>query len=75
MAPDESGSRPALSIRFGSSLPAGTLVEIVDEAGTVVATYTSTKSFESLVVSTPILASDATYTVSVDGEAVGTVTA
>lgn len=75
MAPDESGSEPTLSIRFGSTLPAATLVEIADEAGTVVATYTSTKSFESLVVSTPDLVSSATYTVSVDGEAVGTVTA
>ena len=67
--------QPVLSMNFGSAIDGGSSIAITADDGTVVATYQSPKSIESLVVTSPDLESGATYTVSVDGIDIGTVTA
>lgn len=71
----EGGDQPVLSMTFGSALPAGSAIAVAAEDGTVVAVHQSPKQIESLVVTSPDLVAGTTYTVSVDGEAVGTITA
>lgn len=74
-APGAGSSQPSLGIRFGTGLAAGSTVTVTDQDGTTVATFTTTKQTETLVVSTPDLESGDTYTVAVDGTALGSLTA
>lgn len=70
-----SGSQAVLGVRLGSGLPAGSVVTITGDDGTVVTTFTTTKVTETLVLSSPDLAAGSTYTVAVDGSELGSLTA
>lgn len=70
-----SGSQAVLGVRLGSGLPAGSVVTITADDGTVVTTFTTTKVTETLVLSSPALAAGSTYTVAVDGSQLGSLTA
>ena len=71
----EGDGQGVLTIAFGSSIPAGTVITVTDADGTHVASFTTQKVSQSLVLSTPDLESGAEYTVwadaSVSGDAVG----
>lgn len=50
---------------FSSSFKAGTVISVIDESGTVIFMHTSTKSFNSVVFSSPELKIGKTYTLKV----------
>lgn len=67
------GGQSFVSITGNAS--AGQSVEVQDSSGNVVATYTAEKNIGNLVVSVDGMTDGETYTMVVDGEAVGTGTA
>ncbi len=77
-APDDSSAQAWIGGSFGSVEPAGTVVAIVSD-GTVLATLTAAKPFQSLVYSDPRLVAGQEYEVYVDaagaGESIGGLTA
>ncbi len=72
MAPDQSSSVNSVLIAFTETIPAGTLVNIQSNAGDEVLTFTSSKEFQSLLVSSPKLLSGTTYQIYTGGNASGT---
>lgn len=66
-APGGDSSQPALLIYFGATLSADTPVSVVDGNGENVVTVVPSKSFSSLVVSSPDLVLGDTYTIYVGG--------
>ena len=52
-------------LNLSGSVPAGTLVSISDESGTVLASYTPEKSFSSVVISTEAMTVGNAYTVQI----------
>lgn len=62
-------------VAASASGSAGSVVQLVDADGTVLAELTAAKQFASVVVSTPELATGVDYTVLVNGTAAGTATA
>ncbi|AWB43287.1 dockerin type 1 [Paenibacillus sp. CAA11] len=73
-APSESSSQRALLMTFPNTLEAGTLVTLTDSLGKAVVTFAPTKTFSSVVISSPDLKAGAEYTLSTGGKAAGTVT-
>ncbi|MDE0572225.1 carbohydrate-binding domain-containing protein [Demequina sp. B12] len=73
-APD-SGSQAVIGVSFGQTITAGTPIAVLDEDGTLVAAYTSTKDSQTLVISSPDLTSGDSYTVTFGGTVTGTATA
>lgn len=69
-APD-AGSQGVLAISFNSQVSAGSTITVVDSGGDVVASFTTEKTSQSLVLSMPGLESGATYTVVSDGTVTG----
>lgn len=72
MAPDQSSSVNSVLITFTETVPAGTLVNIQTDSGDEVLTFTSSKNFQSLLVSSPGLLSGTTYKVYTGGNSSGT---
>ena len=72
MAQAPSTASAQKSLMFTVSAGSGSTVEVKDAAGTTIATYSPTRQIASLVVSTPAVQQDVTYTVYVDGTAAGT---
>lgn len=70
--PDESSAQGWLAATVSGS--AGSTVQITDASAAVIASYTATKTFASVVFSSPTIATSQSYTVTVDGVAT-TVTA
>jgi hypothetical protein len=74
-APDNGEGQATLDVLFNSSQAAGTVVQVRSQDGTVIATFQSTKSFQSLVISSPELVAGQTYDVytggTVSGESLG----
>jgi hypothetical protein len=70
-APDANSSQPSLMIYFGTTLPAGTSVSVVDENGNNIVTVVPNKQFSSLVVSSADLVMGNTYTITVGGDVSG----
>ncbi len=71
-APGAYSSQPSVLINFNTPQPAGTLVHIQNSAGEDLLTFAPVRSYQSLVFSSPELASGETYTVSTGGSASGT---
>ncbi|WP_062200187.1 carbohydrate-binding domain-containing protein [Demequina salsinemoris] len=65
------GDQGYLSISFGSTVPVGTVLSVVDSDGTLIASFTTTKSSSSLVLSAEGIESGETYTVYADGTVTG----
>ena len=72
MAQAPSTASAQKSLMFTVSAGSGSTVEVKDAAGNTIATYSPTRQIASLVVSTPAVQQDVTYTVYVDGTAAGT---
>jgi hypothetical protein len=71
MAPDQTSSQYSALIYFPTTLPAGTLVHIQNEAGEDLLTFAPAKDFQSVAFSSPELAANAAYTVFTGGSADG----
>ena len=72
VAPGEGSTQATLALTFGGSVPAGTLITIIDDGGTQIASFTTPKASESFIYSTDALEAGADYTISVGGEVAGT---
>jgi hypothetical protein len=58
----ETSTQYSILNNFSTVIAAGTEITVNDQEGNVVATYTPEKDYQSVVISTPELAKDATYT-------------
>ena len=72
VAPGEGSTQATLALTFGGSVPAGTLITIIDDGGAQIASFTTPKASESFIYSTDALEAGADYTISVGGEVAGT---
>ncbi len=72
MAPSASSSQLSVLYNFTTVLPAGTVVHIASQSGGAMLTFIPTKEYQSVVVSSPDLASGETYLVFTGGSANGT---
>ncbi len=66
-APGTNSSQYSVAIFFNGAQPGGTLVSIKNSAGEDLLTFVPTKQFQSLVFSSPDLASGQAYTILLDG--------
>lgn len=73
-APSDTSTQNSVLVVFDQSYPAGTLVAVQSESGDTLLTFAPEKDFQSIVVSSPQLAQNATYTVYVGGSASGDTT-
>lgn len=71
--PSTSSTQNSIAVAFDSALPGGTLIHVETANGEEILTYESPKAFQLFVFSSPELQTNTTYTVYVDGEAIGTV--
>jgi hypothetical protein len=71
MAQSPQSDQATISIRFGSTIAAGTMIQIQTSDGTPVATFQAAKAVQSLVFSSPELNDGASYQVLVGGDASG----
>lgn len=74
-APDAGSNRSSIVATFASPLLAGTTVEIADASGVVLATVATEKTSASLIFTTDGITDGAQYTLTADGQALGSVTA
>lgn len=66
-APSTASTQNSIMVNFSSGQKAGTLVQILDSAGDPVVGFTPTKSFQSVLFSSPELVTGESYTVSLGG--------
>lgn len=66
-APGTGSTQNSIMVNFSSGQTAGTLVQLLDSAGEPVIGFTPTKPFQSIVFSSPDLATGESYTVSLGG--------
>ncbi|WP_045732209.1 carbohydrate-binding domain-containing protein [Pseudarthrobacter chlorophenolicus] len=69
VTPAESSTQSGVQVTLGSSVPAGTVIQIADSSGTVVAAFVTTKAAASLVFSSAAITAGAKYTVYTGGTA------
>ena len=69
--PSTSSEQATLALWFDGTVPAGTVVRIEDADGTAVLTWEASKSFGSLVLSSPQIEAGVTYEVLLEGEVSG----
>ena len=74
MAPSTTSTQNSLLINLESSLPAGAAVHIEDENGNTLLTYIPAKTFQSIVISSPLIETGKTYSILTGGEVAGEVT-
>lgn len=67
--PDATSAQASLGLTLGQAYPAGTVVQVTAEDGTLVASFEARKTLESFVLSSPDLVAGASYTVWVGGTA------
>jgi len=72
-APSVSSSQYSLLYNFTSALPAGTMIHIETTDGQEVLTFVPTKTYQSLVFSSPELQSGTNYVIYTGGSSTGTV--
>jgi hypothetical protein len=72
-APDTSSTQYAVMVNFASTLAAGTLIHIEDASGNDILTFAASKTFQSVVLSSPELQKGQSYTVYTGGSATGTI--
>ena len=68
--PSTSSTQPILNINT-SSLNAGELINVTDSNGTNILTFAPTKTVQSIIISTPDLKLNSTYTISSGGSSTG----
>lgn len=71
----EAPASTSLSLRFQATVSAGAVLEIVDDAGSVLVTFEAAKPFQSFVYASPDVVAGSSYRVVLDGEEIGTVSA
>jgi hypothetical protein len=69
VAPGDSSTQSGVQVTLESPVPAGTVIQLADSAGKVVAAFTTTKATASLVFSSPDIAKGQQYTVYTGGTA------
>jgi hypothetical protein len=62
VTPATASPQSAVQLTFASSVPAGTVIQVADGGGNVVATFTTTKTASSLIFSSPAIGAGETYT-------------
>lgn len=72
MAPDATSTQYAILYNFDAMQAAGTLVHIQSSTGEDLLTFAPTKSFQSVVISSPQIVNGETYTVFTGGTSTGT---
>lgn len=70
-APDSTSTQPSLIYNFASAQVAGTPVNLSTAGGESIVTVIPTKTFQSVVISTPALAQGEDYVLSTGGQATG----
>lgn len=71
MAPDSTSGQNSVLINFDTSMAAGTLVHIQNEAGVNILTFAPAKDFQSITFSSPDLTTGGTYEVFTGGSSTG----
>lgn len=71
--PDDSSAQGWFSAALDQTYGAGEDVQVLDESGSVIAEFTSVKTFQSVVLSDAGLEDAATYSITVGGQSAGTV--
>ncbi|MCU1407052.1 MAG: hypothetical protein JWQ43_3355 [Glaciihabitans sp.] len=71
VSPSTDSTQSFVAMSLTAAQPAGTVVQLVDDSGTVVASYESTKDFQSVVFSSAGIVDGAVYSVYVGGTATG----
>jgi hypothetical protein len=69
VTPGESSTQSGVQVTLGSSVPAGTVIQVADSSGTVVAAFVTTKATASLVFSSAAVTAGQEYTVYTGGTA------
>lgn len=69
VAPSSGSTQSGIQATFSTTVAAGTAIQIVDSAGTAVATFVTTKDMNSLVFSSPAITAGDSYTVYTGGTA------
>lgn len=72
VAPGEGSTQATLALTFGGTLPAGTLITIMDGDGAQIASFSTQKASQSYIYSSDALKEGADYEISVGGEVTGT---
>ncbi len=60
--PDNTSTQYVISATFESTQQAGTSVKLVDESGAEIIDFTSAKTFDNIIISSPDILKDKTYT-------------
>ena len=71
MAPSADSSQPSIFVALDSPASAGKLFSLQDENGNTVVAYAPAKPYQTVVVSSPELESNATYTILTGGSSTG----
>lgn len=69
VGPSGSSTQGGLQVPLGSAVPAGTVIQIADSAGTLLATFVTSKPTENLVYSSKDIVNGRSYTISTGGSA------
>jgi hypothetical protein len=69
VTPGAASSQSGVQLTFGSSVPAGTTIQLADSGGKVVATFVTSKQTASLVFSSASIIAGEEYTVYTGGTA------
>lgn len=70
-SPGSGSAQPSLTVFYSSSQPSGTLVSLTDPDGNLIFSFTPSKEYQSIVISTPQLATETSYTLSSGGSISG----
>jgi hypothetical protein len=73
MAPDNGSGQPSVLIHLASSQPAGSVLNIQNQAGESILTFAPAKDYQSIAFSSPMLLQGQTYTVYTGGQVSGSV--
>ncbi|WP_195269401.1 carbohydrate-binding domain-containing protein [Eubacterium sp. 1001713B170207_170306_E7] len=72
--PSTSSSQNSISLTFTSSQAAGTAISLKNDSGQEIASYTPSKAFQNIIISTPDIQTGTTYTLTKGGADLTTVT-
>ncbi|WP_353814762.1 carbohydrate-binding domain-containing protein [Agromyces sp. SYSU T00266] len=75
VAPSADAAQASVLVTLSQQVAAGTELQVVSSDGTVVTTYTATKTVASLAVSNADLVNGETYTVTANGQVIGSAVA
>lgn len=75
MAETPDASSAQSFVQVNASAQAGSAIELNDASGTTIVAFTTTKTTQNIVISTPQIAAGETYTLLVDGTSAGTAVA